>query len=184
MKKYFFVLFFSFFFYISFSQNNNDSLRFAYNGTDAKISRIRGDNMYLASLGISYMEYEAYNYYFPLLWTISGEFGRRVIYAGKFCSISFNATPHIGFSHLFVGKLAGTANLNLFNYAHYDNRDNFGLFVGGGYEALLSTLGNSGVYPIARTGFLIDNFRITFQTALDQKSNSKYTILFSSKLDW
>lgn len=179
------TLIFCLFSIVTIAQTAQDeTLRFKYDGIDAKVSRIRADNMYFGSLGLSSFEYETYNMYVPVLFSVSGEFGKRIFYLGKIASLSFNVTPHIGVSHLFAGKLGGTANLNLFNYSNYDNTHNLGLLGGAGYEVLFSSFNNGGFYPVARGGFIVDNFRFVYQQALSINSNSKYTITFSSKLDF
>lgn len=161
-----------------------DSLRFSYHGEDAKIAELTRQNMHFGGV--------AYGFYadeeiiaVPYLLTLQYEFGTRLLELGKTAGVSLNFNPHVAITHFFIGRISGTANINLFNYATESSNHKLGLTGGIGYEYFGTSSGVNDLYPILRGGFLFDNFRLIYQNGIATDFEpGKHLVSIGAKIDF
>jgi hypothetical protein len=138
--------------------------------------------MYVASIGLDFIPYS--ELILPAMFTINYEQGLRIDELEDFASISLNISPAISFTSFFAGKITGTANVNLFNYATYTNANKFGFFAGGGYEYFISTFNLAGFYPLVRAGIVYNNFRLHLTQSFTSGKILTHSITVGNTLDW
>ncbi len=160
-----------------------ESLRFTYDGDDAKIARLTKQNMHFGSAAYGFIADEE-GIALPFLITLNYEYGTRLLEIDDIAGISLNFNPHIAITHFFVGRISGSANLNLFNYATESSEQKLGLFAGIGYEYFGSSFGVNDLYPVVRGGFIFDNFRLLFQNGIQTDFEpGKYLVSVGAKID-
>lgn len=186
LKNNFFVVFIIVFFYPSsnlFSQyvEKTGSKTFYYDGADARIDELNKHNVYYAGFSSSIVQYN--EFYLPVLPALFFEYKYLILKKNDFFNLSVNAKPHIAFTTFFLVRLPASANINFFNQATTEQIKGFGLNIGVGYEALISTFNFNEYSPFIQFGFKIDNVTFEYQYKIEKEIYINHSISVGVQLD-
>lgn len=156
---------------------------FAYTGEDALRSQ---QNVHYAHFGgfANSIAFDRDRLIHPFLISLFYEMDYLIKPANETINASLNVTPEIFLNVLFMGRVAGTADLLLFNEATNKPGPGFGLRLGGGYSVLGSTFDLVESSPILRAGFSISNIRATYTYSTRRDIVVNHQIAVGIKFDW